>query len=76
MAAGAPWEGGDGGDVVRRLRRRVEGLLAEVGVGEGEAVLRTYGYGTGDVGRYVGYMVLIVFVYRVLGGGVLWVRKH
>jgi hypothetical protein len=27
-------------DVVRVLRRRIEGLLAEVGVGEGEAVLK------------------------------------
>lgn len=43
---------------------------------EGEAVLQSYGYGTGDVGRYVGYMILIVFVYRVLGWFVLWVRKH
>ena len=43
---------------------------------EGKAVLGSYGYGTGEVGRYVGYMVLIVLVYRVLGWGVLWVRKH
>lgn len=43
---------------------------------EGTAVLGGYGYGTGEVGRYVGYMVVIVFVYRVLGWGVLWVRKH
>ena len=35
------------------------------------------GYGTtGDTGRYVGYMLVIIFVYRVLGWGVLWVRKH
>ena len=35
-----PGKEGTEGDVVRRWRRRVEGLLAEVGVGEGEAVLR------------------------------------
>jgi SAM-dependent methyltransferase len=35
-----PGAEGTEGDVVRRLRRRVEGLLAEVGVDEGEAVLR------------------------------------
>jgi hypothetical protein len=43
---------------------------------EGKAVLQSYGYGTGDVGRYVGYMIIIIFVYRVLGWFVLWVRKH
>lgn len=43
---------------------------------EGRAVLERYGYGTGDVGRYVGYMVVIVVVYRVLGWFVLWVRKQ
>ncbi|KAJ4989415.1 ABC transporter [Stagonosporopsis vannaccii] len=43
---------------------------------EGKAVLQSYGYGTGDVGRYVGYMVVIVFVYRMLAWFVLWVRKH
>ncbi|KAJ4320367.1 hypothetical protein N0V94_003441 [Neodidymelliopsis sp. IMI 364377] len=43
---------------------------------EGKAVLQSYGYGTGDVGRYVGYMIVIIFVYRVLGWFVLWVRKH
>ncbi|KAF2128401.1 ATP-binding cassette transporter-like protein [Dothidotthia symphoricarpi CBS 119687] len=43
---------------------------------EGKAVLSQYGYGTGNVGRYVGYMVVIVFVYRVLGWLVLFLRKH
>lgn len=43
---------------------------------EGKAVLAQYGYGTGEVGRYVGYMLLIVFVYRVLGWVVLWAKKH
>jgi hypothetical protein len=43
---------------------------------EGQAVLERYGYGTGDVGRYVGYMIVIVAAYRVLGWFVLWVRKH
>jgi hypothetical protein len=42
----------------------------------GKEVLAEYGYGTGEVGKYVGYMVLIIFVYRVLGWAVLWARKH
>lgn len=43
---------------------------------EGKAVLETYGYGTDNVGKYVGYMVLIIFAYRLFGWAVLWVRKH
>lgn len=43
---------------------------------EGKAVLENYGYGTGNVGRYVGYMIVIVFVYRVLGWAALHLRKH
>jgi hypothetical protein len=42
----------------------------------GKEVLAEYGYGTGNVGKYVGYMVVIIFVYRVLGWAVLWARKH
>ncbi|KAH7074680.1 ATP-binding cassette transporter-like protein [Paraphoma chrysanthemicola] len=43
---------------------------------DGKAVLAVYGYGTENVGRYVGYMIVIVFVYRLLGLGVLYLRKH
>ncbi|KAH7087628.1 ATP-binding cassette transporter-like protein [Paraphoma chrysanthemicola] len=43
---------------------------------DGKAVLAVYGYGTENVGRYVGYMIVIVFVYRILGLGVLYLRKH
>lgn len=43
---------------------------------EGKAVLESYGYGTQSLGRYVGYLVVIVFVYRVLGWLVLYIRKH
>ncbi|CBY00968.1 similar to ATP-binding cassette transporter [Plenodomus lingam JN3] len=43
---------------------------------EGKAVLGMYGYNTANVGRYVGYMLVIVFVYRVLGWVVLMLRKH
>jgi ABC-type multidrug transport system permease subunit len=43
---------------------------------EGKAVLENYGYGTSNVGKYVGYMIVIVFVYRVLGWTVLYLRKH
>jgi ABC-type multidrug transport system permease subunit len=43
---------------------------------EGKAVLAVYGFGTGSMGKYVGYLLVIVFVYRVLGWAVLWARKH
>ncbi|KAF2031371.1 P-loop containing nucleoside triphosphate hydrolase protein [Setomelanomma holmii] len=43
---------------------------------EGNAVLSMYGYNTENVGMYVGYMVLIVVVYRLLGWVTLWLRKH
>jgi hypothetical protein len=43
---------------------------------EGQAVLEGHGSGTGDVGRYLRYMIVIVAAYRVLGWFVLWVRKH
>ncbi|KAF1851047.1 ATP-binding cassette transporter-like protein [Cucurbitaria berberidis CBS 394.84] len=43
---------------------------------EGKAVLGSYGYKTGDTGRYVGYLLVIVFVYRLLGWLVLFVRKQ
>jgi hypothetical protein len=43
---------------------------------DGKVVLDQYGYGTGEAGRYVVYMLLIVLVYRLLGWFVLWVRKH
>jgi hypothetical protein len=43
---------------------------------EGKAVLGVYGYDTEHLGKYVGYLLVIVFVYRLLGWGVLYVRKH
>jgi ABC-type multidrug transport system permease subunit len=43
---------------------------------EGKEVLGLYGYGTGEVRKYVGYLLVIILVYRVLGWAVLWVRKH
>ena len=43
---------------------------------DGKAVLETYSYGTGNVGKYVGYTVLIIFVYRLFGWAALWARKH
>ena len=43
---------------------------------EGKAVLASYGYGTGDVGKYVGYMIVIVLVYRLFGWVTLYLRKH
>ncbi|EUC40320.1 hypothetical protein COCMIDRAFT_9790 [Bipolaris oryzae ATCC 44560] len=43
---------------------------------EGKAVLSVYGFETGDMGKYVGYMLVIVVVYRLFGWAVLWMRKH
>jgi hypothetical protein len=43
---------------------------------EGKAVLGVYGYNTENLGKYVGYMLVIVFVYRMLGWLVLFMRKH
>jgi hypothetical protein len=43
---------------------------------DGREVLRQYGFDNEGLGKYVGYMVLIIIVYRLLGWMVLWVRKH
>jgi len=43
---------------------------------EGKAVLSMYGFGTGNKGKYVGYLLVIVFVYRLMGWAVLYFRKH
>lgn len=43
---------------------------------DGKAVLATYGYDTENVGKYVGYMLVIILGYRLLGWIVLYVRKH
>jgi ABC-type multidrug transport system permease subunit len=43
---------------------------------EGKAVLGVYGYDTENSGKYVGYFLVIVLVYRLLGWAVLYVRKH
>jgi hypothetical protein len=43
---------------------------------EGKAVLSVYGYNTESMGKYVGYMLVIIFMYRLLGWIVLYIRKH
>jgi len=43
---------------------------------DGKAVLAVYGFGTGHTGKYVGYLLVIVVVYRLLGWAVLYLRKH
>jgi hypothetical protein len=43
---------------------------------EGKAVLGVYGYDAENLGKYVGYLLVIVSVYRLLGWAVLYVRKH
>ncbi|KAF2269694.1 ATP-binding cassette transporter-like protein [Lojkania enalia] len=42
---------------------------------DGKAVLAQYGYGTGDVGKYVGYMLIIIAGYRIFGWLVLWLKR-
>lgn len=42
---------------------------------EGTAVLQSYGFNNGDTGKYVGYMLVIIFSYRMLGWLVLYARK-
>jgi ABC-type multidrug transport system permease subunit len=43
---------------------------------DGKAVLGVYGFGTGNTGKYVGYLLIIVAVYRLFGWVVLYLRKH
>lgn len=43
---------------------------------EGKAVLSVYGFENGDMGKYVGYMLVIIFAYRLFGWMVLALRKH
>jgi len=43
---------------------------------DGTTVLESYGYGTGSVGKYVGYMLIITLGYRLLGWLVLYLKKH
>ena len=41
----------------------------------GVAVLEQYGYGTGEIGTWVGILLGIVVGYRLLGWFVLWVKR-
>ena len=43
---------------------------------DGKAILRTYGFNEGNVSKYVGYMLLIILGYRLLGWLAMYVRKH
>lgn len=43
---------------------------------EGKAVLSVYGFESGDMGKYLGYMLVIIFAYRLFGWMVLALRKH
>ncbi|GAM91316.1 hypothetical protein ANO11243_093650 [Dothideomycetidae sp. 11243] len=42
---------------------------------EGQAVLNSFGYSTGRSGKWVGILIAIILVYRVLAGVALWARK-
>lgn len=41
----------------------------------GTAVLDEYGYSLGNEGKWVGIMIAIIVVYRLLGWAVTWYRK-
>ena len=41
----------------------------------GESVLETYGYSTGKEGEWVGIMISIIVVYRLLAWGVLYLKR-
>lgn len=43
---------------------------------QGTAVLDNYGYKTGETGKWVGIMLAIIFVYRLFGWAVLYLRRH
>jgi hypothetical protein len=43
---------------------------------DGTKVLESYGYSTGNVGKYVGYMLVITLGYRLLGWLTLYLKKH
>jgi hypothetical protein len=42
---------------------------------KGQAVLDTYGYTPGNTGKWVGILLAIVFGYRLLGMGVLYLKR-
>jgi len=41
----------------------------------GTAVLQSYGYGSAELGKYVGIMLSIIAGYRLLGWFMVWLRK-
>jgi ABC-type multidrug transport system ATPase subunit len=43
---------------------------------DGNAILATYGFNTESTGKYVGYMLVIILGYRLLGWLVMYLRKH
>jgi hypothetical protein len=42
---------------------------------DGNAVLATYNFDTNGMGKYIGYMLLIILGYRLLGWVVLRLRR-
>jgi len=42
---------------------------------EGKAVLKVYGLSEGKIGEWVGILIAIVFVYRLLGWVVLYLKR-
>jgi len=42
---------------------------------EGVSVLDSYGYKNGETGKWVGFLLIIVLGYRLLGWLVLYIRR-
>ena len=49
--------------------------LADQCMIEGSAILHNYGYKTGETGKWVGIMIAIILVYRLLGWLILYIRR-
>lgn len=50
--------------------------LAPQGKIPGTAVLDAYNYHLGHKGEWVGILIVIIFVYRLLAWGALWIRRR
>lgn len=42
----------------------------------GREVLKSFGYPSGREGKWIGFLILIIFGYRILGLMVLWLKRH
>ena len=49
--------------------------LSDLCLIDGKGVLSTYGYNTGNTGKWVGILIGIIAAYRLLGWAVLYLRR-